>query len=105
MVVLKKPENATNVVEYEVNGNKIDFEDGSLIINLARREADETRTIDICRDIFGDIVIGAGTGETYLAQIIIPPRLYTEVETEEGTVQEPVPFNIDRVTLILWEER
>ena len=105
MVVIKKPENATNVVEYEIIGNSIDFEDGSLTINLKKREADEARTIDICRDSFGDLVIGAAAGDVYVAQIIIPARRYTEVPGDEGTILQPVPFDIDLVTLILWEER
>lgn len=105
MVVIRNPEDAKNVVEYEVRGNSVDFEEGSLAINLKKREADEVRTIDICRDYFGDLVIGAAAGDTYVAQIIIPARRYTEEEGSEGSVQAPVPFDIDRCTLVLWEER
>ena len=105
MNIVKVPETATNVVEYEVTGNSIDFEDGSLMINLKKREADELRTIDICRDSFGDLVVGAASGDLYVAQIIIPARRYTDVVEDDETRTVPVPFDIDNCTLVLWEER
>ena len=103
MVIKKKPENATNVVEYEIrNGKTIDFEDGELSFNISKRQQDDDVTLYICRDYMGGLVMGAATGETYVAELFIPARQYTE--GEEGELI-PVPFNIDECVLTLWEER
>lgn len=44
-----------------------------------------------------------------MAQVDIPPRVYVEVETgeidEQGNpvkILQPVPLNMDKVTLTLW---
>lgn len=104
MIVKKLPETATNVVEYEVRKNTIDFEDGELSFNVSKREKDEDVTIDICRDYRGDLVMGASAGDKYVAQLFIPAREYTEEESEEGSVLVPVPFDINKCILTLWEE-
>ena len=104
MVILRKPETATNVVDYEISGNKIYFGDDELMINLAKKERDDAVHIDICSDYTGGLVIGTGgSARAYVAEIDIPPRQYVEVEGEEGTERQPVPFDIDTITLTLWE--
>ncbi|MBR2941854.1 MAG: hypothetical protein IKB82_00495 [Clostridia bacterium] len=99
-------------IPYEVFGNKICFDD-DLTINLAKREDDWPVHIDVCHDADGELVIGAAAGRAYVAEIDIPKREYIEVPAEEpvatgdegmggGPTMEPVPFDIDRVTLTLW---
>lgn len=104
MVILTKPDGATNVIDYEISGNKIYFGDDELMINLAKKERDDAVHLDICMDFTGGLVIGAGiTAKRYVAEIDIPARQYVEVEGEEGPIMEPVPFDIDNITLTLWE--
>ena len=94
-------------IPYEQNGNKVCFDD-DLTINLAKREEDEAVHIDICYDGDGALVVGAAAGRRYVAEIDIPAREYTETEeeTEEGeqtqTRRDPVPLDMDKVTLTLW---
>lgn len=85
-----------------------------LMYNLANYETDEKNIIDICMDNTGSI---ANTlNERYAAQIVIPARQYKEIaqendeeienelgeEATENIVKEPIPFDIDNVTLVLW---
>ena len=108
MIIVKKPEDATNVINYEVDAKSIDFEDGELVINLKKKERDDAVHLDICKDYTGGLIMGTGSSaREYVAQIEIPPREYVEVEDEEeesGYRRDPVPFDIDRCTLILWEQ-
>lgn len=108
MIVILKPEGATNVIEYEVNGGKnIDFDDGELIINLKKKERDDPVHLDICKDYTGGLIMGTGSdAREYVAQIDIPARRYVDVEdegSESGYTREAVPFDIDLCTLTLWE--
>lgn len=105
MIIVNK--NEGEKIPYEQNGNKVCFDD-DLTINLAKREEDEAVHIDICYDGDGALVVGAAAGRRYVAEIDIPAREYTETEeeTEEGEQtkirREPVPLDMDKVTLTLW---
>lgn len=108
-------------IPYEVNGTKICFDD-DLTINLAKRQEDCDVHIDVCSDQNGALVIGAASGNYYVAQIDIPKREYEEIVSEDeptGAVQyedegenqiqkqpkivrEPKPLDMDSVTLSLW---
>jgi hypothetical protein len=105
MIIANK--NEGEKIPYEQNGNKVCFDD-DLTINLAKREEDEAVHIDICYDGDGALVVGAAAGRRYVAEIDIPAREYTETEeeTEEGeqtkTRRDPVPLDMDKVTLTLW---
>lgn len=99
-------------IPYEVNGTKICFDD-DLTINLAKRQEDWAVHIDVCSDKDGALVIGAASGNYYVAQIDIPAREYEEVEAAEGgdnvegesgneTAREPKPLDMDEVVLTLW---
>lgn len=113
MTIIEK--NVGQKIPYEVFGNKICFDD-DLTINLAKREEDWPVHIDVCHDPDGALVIGAAAGRSYVAEIDIPKRKYTEVPAEDATepvatgtegmntgpVMEPVPFDIDSITLTLW---
>ncbi len=118
MKVVHLPEDGTNFIPYEVMGKNIDFNDGDLMFNVSKKERDYEVVIDICQDYTGALVMGADAGERYVAQLIIPAREYIETtaenpdhdpENEEGTEsptitnREPVPFNMDKCELRLWD--
>ncbi len=108
-------------IPYEVNGNKITFND-EIMLNLEKKEADADVHIDISTDDFGGLI--TGIGRDYVAQIDIPARAYEEIESEDAenaegtdstgdspamsggnTIRVPVPFSMDRVTLSLFALR
>lgn len=96
-------------VNYSVSNNCIVFGNNDLSINLANRQMNDRVLIDICKDSNGFLVVGAATGERYVAQVEIPARTYTEAvsgeNTEtEGTAVEAVPFDIDSCTIYLYGE-
>lgn len=102
MIVIEK--NVGLKIAYEVFGKKICFDD-DLTINLEKREEDDPVHIDICYDADKALVIGAAAGRSYVAEIDIPAREYTEEpdpEDEEKTILVPVPLDMDKVTLTLW---
>lgn len=113
MIIVEK--NPGQKIDYEVNKTRITFDD-DLTLNLAKREEDYAVHIDVCFDEDGALCIGAAAGRSYVAQIDIPPRQYKEVPataaettTSEGsytpqqtTAKEPLPLDMDTVTLTLW---
>ena len=107
MVVLTIPEGATNVIPYEVTGNNLDLNDGEIIVNLKKKERDDEVHLDFCWDYLGGLVMGTTGALRYAAQVDIPARLYIDEEDPEsedgGTRRVPVPFDINRCTLTLWE--
>lgn len=95
-------------IDYEVNKNNLSFNDGDLSFNVSKKERDYEVVIDICEDYTGGLVMGTSTGDKYVAQVVIPAREYKEVETEEneqgtGKKSVPVPFDIEKCELKLWE--
>lgn len=108
MIIVEK--NEGQKIDYEVKNTAskktICFDD-DLTINLAKREEDWEVHIDVCFDRDGNLVIGTAAGRAFVAEIDIPAREYKEVpdpeaEEEGGTKLEPVPLNLDKVTLSLW---
>lgn len=106
MIVIEK--NSGQKIAYEVNKTKLTLDD-DLTINLAKREEDYDVHIDVCYDVDNALCIGAAAGRSYVAQIDIPARKYTEITTEgtddgdtSSTTREPVPLDMDTVTLTLW---
>ena len=98
MKVIQKNEGPK--IDYEINWAKITFDD-DLTINLAKRQDDFDVHIDVCYDRDGNLVIGTAAGRAYVAEIDIPAREYTKPETEEEQ-PEPVPLDMEKVTLSLW---
>ncbi|MBQ9871058.1 MAG: hypothetical protein IJM27_03925 [Eubacterium sp.] len=86
-------------IEYEVNNTKITFDD-ELMLNLKKYEQDDPVEIDICADKNGNLTTAISWRT--VAQIEIPARQYEEVEGENGLTLEPVPFDMNRVTLKLY---
>ena len=108
MQVIKKPETGKKFVEYSLDGNILTFGDDEIMINLAKKQKDDDVTIDIVRDLMQGLLMGLD-GATYVAEIHIPAREYTETtktgEDGETTVtRTPVDFDPDKVTLYLFEE-
>ena len=108
MIIVEKNEGPK--IDYEIKNTAtkktICFDD-DLTINLVKREEDWAVHIDICFDRDGNLVIGTAAGRAYVAEIDIPAREYIEVpdpegEGEEATKLEPVPLDLDTVTLSLW---
>ena len=118
MKVTHLPEDGTNFIPYKVMGKIISFNDGDLMFDASKKERDYEVVIDICQDYTGALVMGASSGEIYVAQLVVPAREYIETESEnpdynpeseEGTEsqtitsREPVPFDIEKCELRLWE--
>lgn len=108
MIIVEKNEGPK--IPFEVTGKKICFDD-DLTINLAKREQDDAVHIDICYDADRELVIGAAAGRAYVAEIDIPARRYEEVENpdydpddpqSQQYIIQPVPMDMDTVTLTLW---
>lgn len=104
MVVEEK--NEGKKITYAVNDTVINF-DSTLSINLARYQKDVENTIDICLD--QDMQLGTGLKYRYAANIIIPAKTYTQVDTgkkdnEEHEIYNKIaePLDMEKVRLILW---
>ena len=98
MIVIEKNEGPK--IPYTVIGKKVSFDD-ELTVDLAKRQRDWEIPVDVCSDEEGNLVIGAAVGRYYVAQLTIPARQYTEPE-EEGEAPQPIPLNMDDVTMALW---
>ena len=105
MIIIEKNEGTK--IDYEVSGTKITFDD-EITLKLAKLQRDEPVHKDICYDSDGDLCIGTKEGKYYVAEIDIPGIEYEEIppdpEDEEamGPSYEPLPLDMDKVTLTLW---
>jgi len=91
-------------IDFEQMGTKIFFGDDEIMVNVAKYQQDEERTIDIVIDRSGNLAIGADSGIRYAAQIEIPANEYNYIENEETeeTERVKVPLDMADVTLRLW---
>jgi hypothetical protein len=104
-------------IPYIVDGNKISFND-EICLNIEMKERDTDIHIDISYGDFRELI--TGVGRDYVAQIDIPARKYTQVDTGSGDGSEAdseingtdasseyvaVPFSMDNVTLTLFALR
>lgn len=118
MKVTHLPEDGTNFIPYEVTGKLISFNDSELMFDASKKERDYEVVIDICQDYTGGLVMGASTGDRYVAQLVIPAREYEETTSENPNYDEdaedsmesptitsrvPVAFDMDNCELRLWE--
>ena len=99
MIIIEK--NVGPKIPYEVTGTKICFDD-DLTINLAKRLEDWPVHIDVCSDQDGNLVLGAAAGHAYVAEIDIPAREYETTGEGDEQTSEPLPLDMDKVTLTLW---
>ena len=102
--------NEGRYIPYKLSKNSLSLND-ELTLNLDKYERDDSVRIDICFDRNKTLVMGVipGIAELYAAQIEIPAREYTEVDSgkvnendEPIYVPEPVPFEPKNITLTLW---
>lgn len=108
IIVIEK--NEGEKIAYAVKGNKLTLGDDELTLNLARYERDDASHIDVCRDRYGDLIMGVipGVADNYVAQVDIPPREYDYIADgvdDNGNPKEiptPLPFDISKCTLTLW---
>lgn len=91
-------------IAYEVSGTKITFGDDELMVNLKKQQKSCPVHIDISADVYG--ALSMGVGDYYVAQIDIPAFTYPEpeepVEGVDPAPLEPLPLDMDEVTLTLW---
>lgn len=99
---------------YTAAGNVLTLGDGEIALRLDKFERDTDVTIYVVRDDGGILATSIGDsteGKCYAAEIFVPARQYIEIEgpavDEQGeevreTTREPLPFDMDRVTLTLW---
>lgn len=92
--------NAGPKLPYEVSGTKLCFDD-DLTVNLSKRQEDEPVHLDICTDWRGQLVLGTANGRAFVAEIDIPAREYRTAGAEEEAA-EPLPLDMNDVTLTLW---
>jgi hypothetical protein len=91
-------------IDWEQSGTKIFFGDDEIMVNVAKYQRDEERTIDIVIARDGTLAIGADSGIRYAAQIEIPANEYNYIENEETeeTEKVKVPLDMANVILKLW---
>jgi hypothetical protein len=91
-------------IDWEQSGTKIFFGDDEIMVNVAKYQRDEERTIDIVIARDGTLAIGADSGIRYAAQIEIPENEYNYVENgeTEETEKVKVPLDMANVILKLW---
>ncbi len=98
--MIVKEMNEGTKIPYEVSDTRVCLND-DLTINLAARQKDWPVHIDVCSDSDGALVIGTGSGIYYVAQFDIPAQEYADPVDNE-TPPEPLPLNMDTVTMSLW---
>lgn len=92
--------NSGRKAEFTVDGTVLTI--GSLSIDLAERQTDVQRIIDVCLDN-GYTTIQEGVGAWYVATIIIPPREYQLVKNDDDeTSIVPTSLDVSKVEIRLW---
>lgn len=110
-------------IDWRQSAAKLTFGDDELTVNVAKYQKDWPVQLDICGDQDGNLVLGAGEGRYYVAQVDIPATKYTgpqpiepdeaQADSEAGsnggggtqqqfTPAEPIPLEMPDVTLTLW---
>ena len=92
--------NSGRKAEFTIDGTVLTI--GSLSIDLAERQTDVQRIIDVCLD-YGYTTLQEGVGAWYVATVIVPPQEYQLVENESGeTNVVPTPLDTGKVEIRLW---
>ena len=92
--------NSGRKAEFTVDGTVLTI--GSLSIDLAERQTDVQRIIDVCLDN-GYTNIQEGVGAWYVATIIIPSREYQLVKNDnDETSIVPTSLDMSKVEIRLW---
>lgn len=91
---------AGETVAFSLRNGVLRFED-QVEIDLASRQGDIDRTIDVCLDNSLE-TMREGLGAWYVATIIVPARQQEYIETEEGGEVVDLPLDMQKVILNLW---
>lgn len=91
---------AGETVAFSLRNGVLRFED-QVEIDLAARQGDIDRTIDVCLDNSLE-TMREGLGAWYVATIIVPARQQEFVETDEGGKVVDLPLDMKKVVLNLW---
>lgn len=91
---------AGETVAFSLRNGVLHFED-QVEIDLAARQGDIDRTIDVCLDNSLE-TMREGLGAWYVATIIVPARQQEYVETDEGGEVVDLPLDMKKVVLNLW---
>lgn len=72
-------------VAVAAEGTELNIADGALKMDLARQQQDS----EVVRDVMatGEGLLNVGAGDYYVAEVVIPPREYEEVEPAEDATQ------------------
>lgn len=98
MIIIDK--NAGPKIGHTEDGTAITFGNNELTLDLAELQEEEPVHVTICYTKRHTLTTGRG-GITYVAEIDIPAIEYTESQGEEGGM-EPLPLDMEKVTLTLW---
>lgn len=63
--------------------------------DCAQLQTDAQVTIDVVRGFDGHLAEGAANGSEYVANLIIPPKRYTEIDLPMPLAEEELPEDID----------
>ena len=64
--------NTGEKIQWEQDGYRLSFDDDALSVKVTKYQGDEARTLDVCMDRGGDLMLGTQPGGRYVAQIEIP---------------------------------
>ena len=70
--------NTGEKIQWEQDGYRLSFDDDALSVKVTKYQGDEARTLDVCMDRGGDLMLGTQPGGRYVAQI--------EIRSEERRV-------------------
>ncbi|WP_404274343.1 AAA family ATPase [Exiguobacterium undae] len=91
---------AGETVAFSLRNGVLRFED-QVEIDLAARQGDIDRTIDVCLDNSLE-TMREGLGAWYVATIIVPACQQEYVENDEGGEVVDLPLDMKKVVLNLW---
>lgn len=91
---------AGETVAFSLQNGVLRFEN-QVEIDLAARQGNIDRTIDVCLDNSLE-TMREGLGAWYVATIIVPARQQEYVENDEGGEVVDLPLDMKKVVLNLW---
>lgn len=66
--------NTGEKIQWEQDGYRLSFDDDALSVKVTKYQGDEARTLDVCMDRGGDLMLGTQPGGRYVAQIESRPQ-------------------------------
>ena len=77
--------NTGEKIQWEQDGYRLSFDDDALSVKVTKYQGDEARTLDVCMDRGGDLMLGTQPGGRYVAQIVWDREaiLYAQLDMEQ----------------------